>query len=104
MSINDHTKILVNQLLLAFLVFAFSQGLVAAVAALADEGYFNASSWVRWDSGHYLHIAGKGYEFFPCAGKFGYPDTATEHCGNTGWFPGYPLLVGALGRLFGDTT
>lgn len=58
--------------------------------------YFDPQVWYRWDSGHYLHIAKEGYEFFPCAGNFGYSDDATEFCGNTGWFPGYPYLIKVL--------
>ena len=43
--------------------------------------------WLRWDSYHYLSIASSGYQAEMC-GDF--------LCGNTGWFPFYPLLVRLL--------
>jgi len=71
----------------------FLAGLLAfsAVAARQGVSFGDISKWSKWDSGHYLAIAGQGYEFFPCPSSSGYPEG--EYCGNTGWFPGYPLLV-----------
>jgi hypothetical protein len=63
---------------------------------MAGHQFWNPFTWLRYDSGHYLTIADKGYEFFSCAGKFGYPLDAKEWCGNTGWFPGYPVLISLL--------
>ena len=95
-------KVFLNQSLLALLTFLFSQVVLAIILFYLDYGYFNSTNWLRWDSGHYLQIASKGYELFPCAGKFGFPLNSTEICGNTGWFPGYPLLIKLFGYLFKD--
>ena len=51
---------------------------------------WNPLSWRRWDSGHYLDIAVKGWEFFSCARIHGRPEDA---CGNAAWFPLYPWLL-----------
>ncbi len=58
----------------------------------ATSGYdsFRPGNWRRYDSGHYLSIARKGYELFSCA-DIGY--SADEWCGTTGWLPGYPYLI-----------
>jgi hypothetical protein len=95
-------KILLNQLLLALFAFVLSQAVLALVLYYLDYGYFNATNWLRWDSGHYIQIARQGYELFPCAGKYGFPQDSNEICGNTGWFPGYPLLIKLFGCLYKD--
>lgn len=64
-----------------------------SVAFLKGFNPFDAATWIRFDSGHYIAIAMNGYEFFPCAGKFGFPENSKSWCGNTGWFPGYSMLV-----------
>lgn len=76
-------------------VYCLAYGLVIQ---LVGHQYWNPFTWLRYDSGHYLAIADKGYEFFSCAGKFGYPADAKEWCGNTGWFPGYPVLIALLSK------
>jgi hypothetical protein len=93
-------KAFLNQLLLSLLAFLSSQVVLALVLYYLDYGYFNSTNWLRWDSGLYLQIASKGYELFPCAGKLGFPLNSSEICGNTGWFPGYPLLIKLFGLLF----
>jgi len=61
---------------------------------------FIYDTWIKWDSGHYLTISERGYEFMSCALLPGYNP---EHwCGNSGWFPGYPYLVGGLHDLTGQ--
>lgn len=90
---------ILKQFLLAGAVFLLTQIVLTAVLSWLRLPYFNPDNWSRWDSGHYLQIANKGYELFPCAGKFGYPPDAKEMCGNTGWFPGYPLLIRLLSPL-----
>ncbi len=56
--------------------------------------------WVRWDSGHYIAIAGHGYEAFPCWTRFpDYAPGSTPLCGNCGWMPGFPLLIWFLKQL-----
>ena len=47
-----------------------------------------------WDIGHYLTIADKGYEEYPCNPAFDYP--MGDICGNVGWFPGWPMAVRIL--------
>ncbi len=86
-------KKIINQLVLTSIAFLITQVMLISVLHILNLSYFDSELWLRWDSGHYLAIAQKGYEFFPCAGKFGYPVDATEMCGNTGWFPGYPLII-----------
>src|ERR1043165_2772170 len=93
-----------HQFILALSVFVFTQVVLTSVLFFLGESYFNPTNWSRWDSGHYLYIATNGYEYFPCAGKFGYPSNATEMCGNTGWFPGYPFLIKLLNPLLKNTT
>lgn len=96
-------KILMNQLILVLIVFVISQIILTLVLEYLGLDYFDSTNWSRWDSGHYLQIANCGYEFFPCAGKFGYPLNAQEMCGNTGWFPGYPLLIKLFSFFFHDS-
>ena len=48
---------------------------------------------IQWDGQLYLSIARDGYEKFPC------PDNPDNICGNAGWFPLYPLVAAAVGRL-----
>jgi hypothetical protein len=64
--------------------------LLLVTAAAAGYSPFEATTWSRWDSEHYLSIAAEGYRLEPCA-----PGGPLD-CGNAGWFPAYPWLVGAL--------
>jgi hypothetical protein len=66
----------------------------AAWAAGVDP--FSSASLARWDSEHYLSIAEHGYTLFRCPP----PYPAGAWCGNSGWFPLYPLLVRALGPSY----
>jgi hypothetical protein len=52
---------------------------------------WTAACWIRWDSNLYLDIARKGYEFVSCK-KIGFA-SINDACGNTAWFPSYPLLI-----------
>ena len=97
-------KTILIQIVLVLCPFMFSQIVLALILHYTGFKYFDSSNWLRWDSVHYLQIADKGYEFFPCAGKFGYSSSATEMCGNTGWFPGYPLLIRLFSFFGADTT
>jgi len=47
-----------------------------------------------WDIEHYLNIAERGYEVYPCIEGVHFP--RGEICGNPGWFPGWPLVVKIL--------
>jgi hypothetical protein len=51
-------------------------------------------TWLRWDSGLYLSIAQHGYGFFVCP-----PGTPPGWCGNAGWFPAYPWIIGPFTKL-----
>jgi hypothetical protein len=64
--------------------------LLLATAAAAGYDPLAADTWARWDSRHYLSIAGGGYDLEPCR-----VDTR-DWCGNAGWFPAYPWLVSLL--------
>jgi hypothetical protein len=63
---------------------------------------FAYDTWIKWDSGHYLTIAERGYEFMSCAELEGY--NPAHWCGNSGWFPGYPYLLRGLRYLTGAPT
>src|SRR5438874_5123279 len=65
---------------------------VAVAAAAFGYAPFHGSTWARWDSRHYLTIAQGGYDFFRCAPDYPFPGW----CGNAGWFPAYPWVVGGL--------
>src|SRR5271157_748696 len=93
-------KIFLNQLALVLVSFVVSQILLVFVLHFVHYNYFRPDTWSRWDSGIYISIASTGYTLFPCAGKYGYPMTATEFCGNAGWFPGYPILIKLLSLAF----
>ncbi len=69
-----------------------------ATAALSGQDYLLPRTHQRWDSQWYLSIAEHGYESYRCIERYSwFPDV---WCGNTAWFPGYPMairLVSALG-------
>lgn len=69
--------------LLGWVVFVFSGWL-----ALGHIPYL--SDFIHFDSVHYLSIATRGYELFPCTADIGIVGT---WCGNTAWQPLYPLLI-----------
>jgi hypothetical protein len=51
---------------------------------------WHAATWSHWDSAHYAEIADHGYDLHRCGASW---------CGNTAWFPGYPLLMAGLHAL-----
>lgn len=68
----------------------------AAAAHRLGLSVFDASTWARWDSGLYADIAQHGYVLGRCGVLFPTgPYGPNDWCGNTGWFPLYPLLVRA---------
>jgi hypothetical protein len=77
--------------------------LLAARAATAGVAFalglppWRATTWVRWDSGIYIAIAGRGYFVDRCGPGSGMPSTAW--CGDTAWFPAYSWLMSAATRL-----
>ena len=77
-------------------VFLLHRTMLGLVAWL--EGYqpFAATTWARWDSAYYLHIAANGYlPIEACSPETHYP--ATAWCGNAGWFPGYSWVIAVVG-------
>ena len=68
---------------------------VALVAVANGYDPTESATWFRWDSRHYLDIARDGYQLYPCPAGF----APGSWCGDAGWFPGYPWLVAALGRV-----
>ncbi len=71
--------------------FLLAKVFLSLIALRAGFDPFAPETYARWDSGHYLSIATRGYEFERCA-------TGEEWCGNTAWLPGYSLLIRALER------
>jgi hypothetical protein len=47
-----------------------------------------------WDVEHYLSISERGYEVFPCTPGVNGPAGAI--CGNSGWFPMWPIVVSVI--------
>ncbi|ATB41919.1 hypothetical protein CYFUS_007395 [Cystobacter fuscus] len=73
--------------------FVLARGLLFIAAFKAGQVPWLADAWVRWDSGHYLSIAANGFILHPCGPDYGGP---SNWCGNAGWMPGYPRLIGLL--------
>jgi hypothetical protein len=78
---------------LPIFVFLACQFFLVLILKHEYQDYLRSSTWIRWDSGYYIQIAENSYEYFSCAGHFGYPINAPQMCGNAGWFPGYPLII-----------
>ncbi len=69
-----------------------------AAARAHHFNYLSSRLWARWDSRLYLSIARHGYTLKSCGlAHSAYP--ASDWCGNSGWFPGYPALIWVLERL-----
>lgn len=77
-------------------VFAGVRWLLAIAAARVRVDTSSPFAWRRWDSGHYLVIAVRGWESFSCALTGGRAD---EVCGNAAWFPLYPWAMRPLMTL-----
>ena len=60
------------------------------VALTHGHDPWHAATWSHWDSAHYAEIADHGYDLHRCGSSW---------CGNTAWFPGYPLLMAGLHAL-----
>jgi hypothetical protein len=74
-------------------------GLVHLSAYAAGVAPLVPSTFGHADSGHYVSIARSGYEFFSCAVMGNDP---SQWCGNSGWFPGYPLMIRIVAALTVD--
>ena len=81
----------------ALAAFSFAHVVLSLAAARQKLSVWDPEIWVYGDSDHYLSIAERGYEFFSCARVPGYDPKLW--CGNTGWFPLYPLTVSPLLHL-----
>lgn len=75
-------------------VFLLARIMLGIAALTLGFSPFDPETLSRWDSGHYLHIADVGYEFFSCAVINLY--NPEDWCGNTGWLPAYPWLIRLL--------
>jgi hypothetical protein len=76
------------------LAFAAALSALCLAASLDGESPFATATWSHWDAAHYQAIAAHGYDLHRCA-----PGESTARdrwCGNTAWFPGYPLLIAAV--------
>jgi hypothetical protein len=72
--------------------------LLCAAALATGHEPLVASTWARSDSVHYEAIARHGYELHHCAPGEGM-NARVEWCGDTAWFPGYPLLLAGAAAL-----
>jgi hypothetical protein len=72
--------------------------LLCAVALATGHDPLHASTWARSDSVHYEAIARHGYELHHCAPGEGM-NARVKWCGDTAWFPGYPLLLAAAAAV-----
>jgi Gpi18-like mannosyltransferase len=70
--------------------------LLCGAASATGHSPIEASTWARFDSGHYESIARRGYDLHRCRPGEG-PSARAHWCGNTAWFPAYPLLLAAAG-------
>ncbi|UCD93656.1 MAG: hypothetical protein JSU69_07740 [Candidatus Zixiibacteriota bacterium] len=77
--------------LIPALIFVFFVGLYVGISQLNDNDYLFLPIW---DVEHYLSISEVGYQVYPCTpgvdGRFG------DICGNSGWYPMWPLVVRAV--------
>lgn len=88
----DHRAVVIaGGLLAAFAVTAAGELVMRAAAVREREDPGRNATWVRWDSYRYITIARDGYAEVP-------EDPAAS---NTGWFPGYPLLIRVLSGALG---
>ncbi|HKZ31184.1 MAG TPA: hypothetical protein VJ648_02385 [Vicinamibacteria bacterium] len=67
---------------------ALAESLLWAGAVRNGEDPRNASTWVRWDSYRYIEIARGGY----------LESRDDPEASNTGWFPGFPLVMRLASR------
>lgn len=100
--IKEKAILTINRLTLTLAAFIFAQLFLLAILSFSNSRYTDPLTWFRWDSGHYISIAENGYEYFSCAGLFGYPEDTKEMCGNCGWFPAYPLMIKYSDFVFHD--
>lgn len=70
--------------------------MLAMAAVMAGKPFFSAVEFARWDSGHYMSIAERGYELFNCSETGG---GVTQCSGNAAWFPLLSFAMRAISSL-----
>lgn len=79
------------------LTWLASNALLGLTAVLSGQSLWSPQARQQWDSQWYLSIASGGYESFRCIERYSnFPDV---WCGNTAWFPGYPMAIRAVSWL-----
>jgi Dolichyl-phosphate-mannose-protein mannosyltransferase len=84
------------QLTIVAAAFLLSQVLVAIGAHRAGVSATSVDSYARWDSGHYLSIAERGYYLEPCPSP---PYPVGDWCGNSAWMPGFSWVIRGVSSL-----
>ena len=84
-----------------FVALLAAWAMIAFRSPYGGARLFSPSSYARWDTGHYLHIARTGYYSITCD-----PSRLPKAlppgdylCGNIGWFPGYPAAIRGLSEV-----
>jgi hypothetical protein len=78
------------------LALIVTNGYGCTVAWLSGAPFLSMSAGVKWDAGIYLDIAEHGYHLYRCGADPALAFPPDKWCGNSGWFPFYPLLVRLL--------
>jgi hypothetical protein len=78
--------------------WAAAAALVCGAAVATGHDPLHATTWARWDSVYYEGIARHGYQVHRCAPWEGMNERQ-QWCGNTAWFPAYPLLLAAAAAV-----
>jgi hypothetical protein len=86
-----HALRIAGALLVSLAATAAGQLVMRAAAIREGEDPRRNATWVRWDSYRYITIARDGYAEVP----------DDPPASNTGWFPGYPLLMRGLSGALG---
>ena len=87
-----------NRTLLIITVLIINIGFNYFLAFTVGDNYFNINTWSRWDSGHYLHIAEKGYFIDDQREQGGIVE------GNAAWFPSYSWLIKGIANTLQKTS
>jgi hypothetical protein len=84
--------------LLEDVVFAWviSAAIVILAAYVSGVNPWAVESYTRADSAIYIDVASGGYRLVSCVDIPGYDPH--QWCGNAGWMPGFPLLIGLLAK------
>ena len=78
----------------ALAILGAAAATVFITCAASGFPVFDTATWARFDSGQYASIARHGYTLFHCP-----PPSASDWCGNAGWFPAYPALAAVLSAV-----